>query len=135
MKELKDYLPYYLGCEVMTNEGKGKLISVGFNDKVLDIKISLVDGDNECIEWFKLILYPLSVINKPYPLKFHKGTVIPLEYISTSVADSQQMMKRIQNNQSIDVFEFWKIERLLELRFDVFCLIPAGLAIDKTTLK
>lgn len=81
-------------------------------------------------EKFKPILYPLSCLTKEIEVNGEK--IIPIEYISTSIKDSQLTMKRVVNNQSLDALEYWKIERLLSLRFDVFGLIEKGLAIEIT---
>ena len=164
MKELKDYLHLYLGCEVMTNEGKGKLISVGFNNKVLDIKIS-VDGDSECIEWFKLVIHPLSDMTEMEIIKlmtiiyksiFGQCGLISETNLITDENDNDKVgftCKDDSNNRigvtvevdrgiefsfnedKLKVNQFECTQWLLKNSFDLFGLIEAGLAIDKTTLK
>jgi hypothetical protein len=60
-KNIKDYLPFYLGCDVMTNEGKGKLIAVFSDDSQNTSElISLDDGDPDNIMDFQLLPRPLS---------------------------------------------------------------------------
>ncbi|WP_312312193.1 hypothetical protein [Empedobacter brevis] len=91
------------------------------------------NSDAYDINTCKLILHPLSDLIKE--IQHNKQIIALINYISTSKADKQQMLNRIENNHSIDVFEYWKIEKLFSLHFDVFGLIKQGLAIDINTLN
>lgn len=85
------------------------------------------------IKDFRLCLRPLSDLTKEIEHKGH--TIIPIDYISTSTQDGQRTMRRVANEQEMDVLDYWKVQRLFEMHFDVFGLIPAGLAVDINTLK
>lgn len=92
----------------------------GIEDKTIDI---FLDAG-----FIKPVLFPLSALTQE--ITVNGNYIKPIEYISTSKADSQQTMKRVAYGQSLDVLETWKMDRLLELHFDVDSLIPAGLAIS-----
>lgn len=78
----------------------------------------------------KPILHPLSSLTKEITIN---GEIVKvIDYISLTKKDSQLTMKRVENNQSLDSLAYWKIERLLELKFDIFNLIERGLAIEVT---
>jgi len=80
----------------------------------------------------KPILRPLSDLTKEIEVNGEK--FIPLDYISTSIKDIKQndryLFKGLYYNLS-----YWKIERLLEMHFDIYGLIENNLAIDINTLK
>lgn len=128
-KELKDYLHLYLGCEVLTNEGKGILIAV-FNqdDGVISELVSLSDGgDPDSIEWVKPILRLLSDMTEDEFYEFKK--------LADNDASELAYIENVVNIHTTLFHEFEATRYLLSKGFDIFSLIPAGLAINKTTLK
>lgn len=115
LKYLAPYLPYELRLTACSQPMNGRMCELLAKHTYSTIKP---------------ILRPLSDLSKEIDLKHHDSQIIPIDYISTSIKDAQSIMRRVANNQSLDSLEYWKIERLLELHFDVFGLIPAGLAIS-----
>lgn len=141
LKHIAPYLPYGLKGRVdkesylqEERERIGELKTIDLADHNYELAVYGDLGYFLCdISDFKPILRPLSDLTKE--IEVNGEIVIPIDYISTSKADKQQMLNRIENNQSIDVFEYWKIEKLLSLHFDVFGLIEQGLAIDIDDLQ
>ena len=117
LKHLAAYLPYNLQIQA-SNGDKWTLTS-----KNLDF----------ALRW-KPILRPMSEseLTKVFPTSM--GDCSVLGYISTSIKDSQLNARMLLSGKA-DQIEQWKFERLLEQQFDVFGLIPAGLAVDINTLR
>lgn len=122
-KDIKDYLHLYLGCECMTEDGRrGRfsgfdvveknysivMITVRFSDDPLDHDWTVLNDNEEC-DRIKLILRPLSDMTE----------------------DEKTEEYKIGLDPGIEEQFRW----LLSKGFDLFGLIEAGLAIDKTTLK
>jgi len=83
----------------------------------------------------KPIVRPLSDLTKAVDFKFlNLDSVIPLEYISTSNNDQRDNEHYLKKGR-YEKLSYWKIERLLELHFDLFGLIDKGLAFNINTLK
>ena len=124
-RHLAPYLPYNLMCKV---KDEGKIVVAEMHSIYADGTCTFCNTveSEKGFDWIVPILRPLKDIDIPIEIQGQK--IIPLEYISTSKADSQQTMKRIENKQSLDVLEFWKYERLFQLHFDVFNLISEGIA-------
>lgn len=131
-KELKDYLPCFIGCEAMYG---------GYGDperKVVILGVSLKDGvqfqfwDNgevdidPSFDWFKLLLRPLSDMTEEEAIECGN-----LDYDFSGEPDlNKWTWKDFDTLNSSSQFQY-----LLSKHFDLFGLIEAGLAIDKTTLK
>lgn len=73
-------------------------------------------------EKFKLILIPLSELNKPQWLDV---------FVSN---DIDNILEAYRIDKSLDVIEYYLVEMLIKNHFDVFGLIEKGLAINKNTL-
>lgn len=119
-KELKKYLPFYLGCEVKLKEGLGALCLVGTlgsdSQKYHVLRNAMSFGQPFDFVEDKLILRSLSDMTEE-------------EYWE---ADKLQMpIKEFGEYQ----FSAEQYHYLLSKHFDLFGLIDAGLAIDKTTLN
>lgn len=112
MKDIKDYLHLYLGCEVVTLEE---------NYNFPDLKLDCVSGlhcklgsESRNLYWkvwpnqFKLLLRPLSDISDEERVEYKKTK----KYYSQDCPES---------------FRY-----LLSKGFDLFGLIEAGLAVDST---
>lgn len=116
LKHISPYLPYKL-----------KMLDGWGNIKTMTC-YHLDDENNGFIVMIKPILRPLSDLTREIE---HNGErFVPIEYISTSKAVYQRIMRRVCNEQSLDNLEYWQAERLFELHFDIFNLIPNGIAID-----
>jgi len=127
LKHLSPYLPYELKLK------EGVLSSISGRWGTVKYIDSVGDDYNTSIERVKPLFIPLSDLTKN--IEVNGRIIIPIEYISTSVSDSQRTMRRVVHNLSLDNIEYWKMERLFELHFDVFRLIDEGLAIDINSLK
>ena len=127
-KELKDYLHLYLGCRIKSKGGKcGDLVSVsnyGMSIVVYD-KDKINDPRGLCInsDWLLLILRPLSDMTKEE---------------KDWLDEHENFVNNYKQNAESELIIEWDAEKtsyLLSKHFDLFGLIEAGLAIDKTTLK
>lgn len=109
MKNIKDYLHLYMGCQVMYDDDQGKLTYYLMYNILATNEWHLV----------KPILRPLSdMTEEEMKIVTVSGLMSDLKYI-------------INRNK-------WTPERFLYLLskgFDLFGLIEEGLAIDATTLK
>lgn len=155
-KNIKDYLPFYLGCEVMHRNEKGRLEAVSKRMNVWDGFISFGDfGSWYAVNEIKPILRPLSDMTdeeakacykiNPYSkaewliqsvivkenIKGYQPNIVQINWAgkegSTGYASGTDYI--YFNKLSAEQFSF-----LLSKHFDLFGLIEAGLAIDTTTL-
>lgn len=116
LKHLAPYMPYKLYCQTLDKkEGhltKKELIEISQNK----VKVELMKGFPLRVLKFneiKPILRPLSDLTKEeYINLFYEN---PLDY-------------------KVDELPYKKFTKLLELHFDVFHLIPQGLAVDINTI-
>lgn len=130
-KDIKDYLHYYLGCDVRTNDhdmGDGNKhygrvgTFIGFVDHTrLSCRLAHRAGPEGRVSVFMLkpILRPLSDMTEE---------------------EQQEMLRlhRFAESKLLPWFHdtyFECIHYLLSKHFDLFGLIESGLAIDKTTIK
>lgn len=157
MKELKDYLHLYLGCEVELNNGGSKvynrkLVAVGGVDDELYCKLRLGKaGKGQLVHGIflkegrvKPLLRPLSDMTEEemrgWALIAAPRENMTDDYIKKSHED---FLKQV-SKKGLDAFEvnsgefhlaFELTHYLLSLHFDLFGLIESGLAIDKTKLQ
>lgn len=122
-KEIKDYLHLYLGCDCIVsnpliNSETKRVVSVNKDTEQCEIYYwnePHLDGEKvHPIEDIKPILRPLSDMTE------EEGVEIfwqPVKGENFSIKTGQEF------------------KQLLDKHFDLFGLIEAGLAIDKTTLK
>lgn len=118
MKQLKDYLHLYLGCEVAVNYNLNEVGGMMI-DKVTGVyddgSASISNGYLEPISKLKPILRPLS------DLRFE---------------EKQEQAKLFNEAINTDALpEAVGIAYMLSKHFDLFGLIESGLAIDKTKLN
>lgn len=115
MPDIKDYLHLYLGSE--TNYGE--LLAVDYYNNVVGV---LVDGKPEAgdLKQIKLILRPLSDMTDDEMF----NNVEPMTYGLKSLRGIELHL------QAAELTRY-----LLSKHFDIFGLIDAGLAIDKSKLK
>jgi hypothetical protein len=163
MKDIKDYLHLYLGCDVETTV-KGKYVhpygSVGISVVDADSYENLIrhlkfkeayqkDGYND-YDWVsvKPILRPLSDMTEEEAWEFVGGksdqlyddlkidkidkTGIVISYVINAGDEGS-----FPQSHKFDFFALGpeQLRRLLSRGFDLFNLIPEGLAIDKTTIQ
>ena len=136
MKDIKDYLHLYLGCEVESPHGVGTLLSVtNYNHVTVN-----ADGDTYFkTDEVKPILRPLSDIRPKevanligvYDLAVEKANYeSPFFQIQYRDENNEQQFKHTYlAHLNPEQFVF-----LLSNQFDIFELIESGLAIDKTKL-
>jgi len=141
IRHLAPYLPY--GLKILNGKIQYDLIGVmpyktitkSFED---EFRLIVKSEDNAMDEFpldkhTQIIFRPLSDLTKEIEVN---GQIIkPIDYISTSLKDSQQIMRRVAHELPLDTLEYWKIQRLAELHFDFQNLIKENLAIDFNSLK
>lgn len=119
----QDYIYLYLGCDVSNGIEVGKLVGVTESEYERGKTISLIDfGADSFIEWYaeetKPILRKLSEMTEEESAAMRK--------LFSEMADNDKAQGEIWADQT---------RHMLKQGFDLFGLIPAGLAIDKTSLK
>jgi hypothetical protein len=111
-KNIKDYLPFYIGAMAEISNLSQRMIVYGFEDGIIKINGYLIDAlDKEDSFTIKPILRPLSSM--------------------TEVEDQIEFRK---HNRGHFIDQHWFPEGfqwLLSKHFDLFGLIEAGLAIEK----
>lgn len=115
-KNIKDYLHLYLGCDIMEYDEVFKLDMVTFDGFYTHSEFHQYGSKND--EAFKLILRPLSDM-----IEEEKKTVFG-NYGQLGIRDAYDNYLKPEG-----------LRFLLSKHFDLFGLIEAGLAIDKTTLN
>ena len=134
MRELKDYAPFYLGCKVIgtydNKPRKGYLTGVNNGGYDCEIQFFEEDGINvfehpvfNTIDEIKLTLRPLPDMTKEEKIEM------------VLLFDDQFVLGQEGKYAWRATFFPSMFEYLLSKHFDLFGLIEAGLAIDKTTLK
>lgn len=149
-KEMKDFIHLYLGCEVLgtyndTNGSRGYLTGVTNGGTECEIQFILEDGINveeqpvfNSIDEVKLILRPLSdmseeeakellLMNDGEATKIHKITNGGITY---GIRNDSEKYTRYFGSLNPPQFVY-----LLSRGFDLFELIPAGLAIKQSAVK
>lgn len=129
-KDIKDYLHLYLGCKVLLPDGSKDILDYVEIDQDIFWYSKGTDHDDKpvspCIEDIKLILRPLSDMTEE-----------ELQECGNMIYDFSDDPE-LNNHQWKD-FEIGSAPEqfhwLLSKHFDLFGLIDAGLAIDKTTLN
>lgn len=121
-KQISDYLHLYLGCEVMTPAGQGKLFQCSYELEMAGIVYGIMGPDFE--EWvkhedIKPILRPLSDMTE------EEGIDAEKEW-----NNGRRLGESI--SQALNIANAFRIKHLLSKHFDLFGLIESGLAIDKT---
>lgn len=151
MKELKDYLPHYIGCKCKSSEGTmiytliGTIKDIAFHEDKYCNQIDLC-GD------FKPILRPLSDMTEEEALalaKIHDSEgdwrvvdrcrlwiLVQDQYankIFIQFSDDGNLWDCEDADGSVSGYEtFEAVKYLFSRGFDLFGLIESGLAIDKT---
>ena len=123
-KDIKDYLPFYMGQMITTHHnfrpnGKESVNKTGYAKLTGDM---LADIENKTFPFTpKLVLRPLwdMTEEEKKQIDFFKEIMLDIKPQDT---DMFIMCAKIS-------------QELLKQGFDLFGLIDAGLAIDKTTLK
>jgi len=152
-KKIEDYLPYYIGQDCMIGDYKGKIQSVGSKEIDFMCVVSGTNQDEESgfygedeendvkPEMVKPILRPLSdmteeeakeVVNRQF-----KSWSIPIYEGHSSLCIDVKFQIDVGNKFNHTQIDYDRISPdafhyLLKQGFDLFNLIPAGLAVDKT---
>ena len=155
MKELKDYLHLYLGCECNTPDGVLILNGININDSRNQVwfycrwndkkncylpkqnaeilnKQSLV-GKSFKYSQIKPILRPLSDMTIEEARGLFDVGLAP-DFAASIIKEISASLHGLYNRIAL-MGDFDTIPKLLKMGFDLFGLIEAGLAIDKNTLK
>lgn len=143
--KLTDVIHFYLGCEVLTNQGKGSLIGVFTSDQDPSERISLEDGDCDCIEWYKPILRQLDSITEEdrtilFENVFGKFYNYLYQHYRVGNVFTAEKVDHIDGftkghvTLSLSSFSPKNFQYLLSKGFDLFGLIESGQAIDKNKM-
>lgn len=140
MKKIEDYLHLYLGCTVWDsyNDRKGKLVKV--STVGVGVLGTSVVWEFEFSE-IKLILRPLSDITNEEVKEFAnwEAGMTLVKFKSDELMLELQYLN-IGERETTFYHYYWRqisarqFHYLLSKGFDLFNLIPEGLAIDKTKL-
>jgi len=126
LKHIAPYLPY--GLRTVNFNTNGLIDRPLFSEVIPANILGFIDGSTES----KIILRPLSDLqNKELDFWIEFGNKLDelsTEYLIESLVEKTFYAKDIH-------FSFKVYETLFEMHFDVFGLIPQGLAIDINTLK
>ena len=132
MKEIKDYLPFYLGCQAKVifarNEAApeiGELIEVGKN-------MAFVENDKH--EYYECMPYEVKPILRPL-CDMTGEELIQYGKIEVPEMNVRFDLKGIREVAMHAYYEPETFRWLLSKSFDLFGLIEAGLAIDKTKIN
>jgi hypothetical protein len=123
-KNIEDYLPYYLGCKIAHPKSQ--------NGDTWTLTVSdLTDAAEWLQKGHRPILRPLSDLTEEEAAEV---AVISYKADAFKVKDTAVMLGRylVKERKFENAFEV--THHLLSKHFDVFELIEAGLAIDKTTM-
>lgn len=138
LKHLAPYLPYGL-TGISKEQYFGIETVVGYSTYGKEKSIELTTNiDAIIIEEFKPILRPLSDLTKEIE---HNGEkFVPIDWFENKyyTLDLHKQCKRLLEEDGenwIYQSDYMLVEHLFEWHFDVFGLIPEGLAIDLNTLK
>lgn len=126
MKNIKDYLHLYLGCEVETNI-TGQMIQQYGALKITNMTVTDLNFIIDALERQERYNGPTGYYCK-----------IKLTPLSKMTKKQNRELAEIIGMETDKEVHIWTPEQflwLLENEFDLFNLIPDGLAIDKTTLK
>lgn len=117
LKHLAPYLPY--GLKLSYNSG-----DLTFTEPLTMAGSVIIESDKHCLAYgsFKPILRPLSDFN---------GSEADEEINSNSLRGYISVHDKFYN---LDFMIYSDVQTLIKHHFDVFGLIPAGLAIDINTL-
>jgi hypothetical protein len=162
MKDIKDHLHLYLGCDVAREHVEsrskkffeyGRLVGASNSEVEKGKTVAIIDvGLDHFHEWYieetKPILRPLSDMTEQEAWEFVGGksdhlyddlkidkidkTGISISYVINAGDEGS-----FPQSHKFDFFALGpeQFKHLLSRGFDLFNLIPEGLAIDKTTIK
>ncbi|SMC53026.1 hypothetical protein [Pedobacter nyackensis] len=134
LQEIAGYLPYEVQFKHFDDEREiyqiCKIAYLGIDE------VTIFSSDHEYtfnICDVKPMLRPCTEVELSKILCINEKKDKFIDYISTSIKDSQFNMRMLISGKS-DSLEYWKIHRLLQWHFDIHNLIGRGLAIDINTL-
>lgn len=171
-KKIEDYLPYYLGCEIMyeykftTIDGSemrlAKMNYMGVNGITHFVDLAPIDkfGNASSTTTFRLNVKEIKPILRPFssmtddeaqeclafvflvpPHNAWMDVEALQQFLSNNVAFTIGVSEEEQGDIPMNMFEltpqtmFNLTEWLISKHFDIFGLIDAGLAINKTSIK
>ncbi len=136
LKHLAAYLPFELNVILNKNKlhysfdnEKGKIIGIDFNI-ILDFD-NLDNYVNAGLTWFKLILKPISLLEKD--IEILNILAKKLSEAKTSIfsfESSKMWILELLKDENATALPFFLTEILLKNHYDIFGLINEDLAID-----
>jgi len=129
MKELKDFIHLYLGCEVKTRDGIGKLIGIVKDEAFVDYRGY---GNKGYTDEFGNE-YDFVFLENEYFIK----DVQPILRTLDDMTDTEQDEYRVISKSIYDeiIKDALRTKLLLSKYFDLFELHEAGLCLYETDLK
>ncbi len=122
-KDIKDYLHLYLGCEVRPPHGgtiKYRLVGIDYDNEPL-FKTIPSGGFAMELSKFKFLLRPVT-----------DRTAEEKQWLDEHNDFKEKFLQGDTEYELLIEWEAERIQYLLSKHFDLFGLIEAGLAIDKT---
>lgn len=141
-KDIKQYLHYYLGCEIDTGTGYVTLIAV--QKEVIpcaDFRVIVLNGnvihELHCDDKCKLVLRKLESMTEGewQEIRFHLSADIVAAVPIIKWQDRPRWVVVLENRIQTNTLKFLDGIELIKRGFDLFGLIDAGLALDKATIK
>ena len=140
IKQLAPYLPYKVKIQIETTDIRYEtMIGIAPND---DDKYFKIQGDkfdliNE-LSWglncyCKPVLRPLSDLSKK--IKHNNETLIPTRVLELRLGINDEYFGWDDHKTLLEWLSYDAVKLLLEWHFDIFGLIPEGLAVDMNTIK
>jgi hypothetical protein len=133
-KNIKDYLRFYLGCEVLTDNGIETLVGVGLLGSDAQRFRTIERFRSSTNDWSKenkIILRPLSDMSEDEALEVAEN-ILSLNGLNLDDWSAKDIVSAYV--EQWDRYTPEETKWLLSKGFDLFGLIESGLAIDKTKL-
>jgi hypothetical protein len=133
LKHLAPYLPYDLNTQYTLSDVI--TLSQGQKDEIRN-KLLTSQNVHFVLSFCRPILHPLSDLTKEIEHDGEKIKVIEI-FAKDTQKDINEVVMLIENkaeDMSMDILPYYVIKILCEFHFDVFGLIPEGLAIDINSL-
>lgn len=125
------YYPY--GVKIQHPTTKSHFWTLGHKEQYDYINIAAVMYMQDYGPSAKLVLHPLSDLTKKNDFKGEK--FIPVERVEEIFGYEISLTSKGKVVEPINMLPYCVVRQLIEWHFDIFSLIPAGLAVDINTVK
>jgi hypothetical protein len=132
IKHLAPYLPYNLRFDNGRDYEKDYLYGIRANCYNVKMAQGSRDSDYFRLEKVKPVLRPLSdILNE---IEYDDKSFVPMFYWDDEKR-RELLSFASESYKYVEYLEYFIVEKLIEWHFDIFNLIPNGLAIDINTIK